>query len=591
MVHEKCEHYRDGYGRIVRSVGMVHDVTERKRAEAELERSRQAMQRMVETSTRVMRETTVEGLLKAVSAAALELTGGRIAACGHGFVGGQLVVGGASRVPGAPDCPSGNTLVQDQGGVFMDLVGGADALRLTDAELRAHPRWRGPPQDHVPLRGLLGARMVGRQGETSGMILVTDKEGGEFGAEDESLLRQLGNIASLAAQHVEARLSLEESDRLKNQFLAMLSHELRNPLAPIRNSLRVLERAAPGGEQARRAQAVIDRQVGHMTRLVEDLLDVTRVSRGKILLKRAPLDLGEVVLRAVEDHRSAFVDAGIRLQTAIPYHPVGIHADRTRVVQVIGNLLENAVKFTQRGGEVSVEVETSWSLQQAAVRVRDTGAGIERGMLPRLFEPFTQADTTLDRSKGGLGLGLALVKALVEMHGGTVSVESEGPGRGAEFTVLFPLGAGALSPAAPAPGSAPGGVARRVLVIEDSVDAAESLREALELGEHAVEVAYSGAEGVERARTFRPEVVLCDIGLPGMDGYQVARAMRTDPALRETTLVALSGYATPDDVARAKAAGFDRHLAKPLDLEALERLFEELSADVARPGHQGRVTP
>jgi two-component system CheB/CheR fusion protein len=368
---------------------------------------------------------------------------------------------------------------------------------------------------------------------------------------------------------VEARIALEESDRRKNQFLAMLSHELRNPLAPIRNSLYILDRSDPGGEQARRAQMIIDRQVGHLTRLVDDLLDVTRISRGKIRLQREPLDLCDVVRRAVEDYRQVFALSHVELELDLPARPLWINADRTRIAQVIGNLLSNSVKFTPVGGKASVSVDGDARCEQATLRVRDTGTGIAPEMLPRVFEAFMQADTTLDRSRGGLGLGLAMVKGLVEMHGGTASVASDGPGTGTEFTVRLPLAAAQVPVAVPARRS-PSGGPRRILVIEDNADAAESLREVLELGEHTVEVAFSGAEGIAKARSFRPEVVLCDIGLPAMDGYEVARVMRADPLLRSTKLVALTGYAAAEDVAMARDAGFDAHLAKPPSMEKLD---------------------
>jgi PAS domain S-box-containing protein len=576
VVHEKCEHVRDASGRIVKSVGMVHDITERRRAAEAVERSRQGLGRLAAASLSVMARTDLDGMLQAISEAALALSGARIATCGHGLVHGRFIVGGSARVPGAPACRPGDMFRLERGGVHMALVEGAESIRLTDEELRADPRWWGLPEGHAPMRGLLGVRIQARSGRTSGMILVTDKERGDFTEEDEALLKQLATVASLGLQHIEARISLEETDRRKNQFLAMLSHELRNPLAPIRNGLYVLDRAAPGGEQARRAQAVIVRQVGHLTHLVDDLLDVTRISSGKIQLEREPLDLGDLVRHAVEDHRPAFVTRGLELELAIPAGAVRIDGDRTRVAQVIDNLLQNASKFTQPGGRVTVSVEASEALGQAIARVRDTGAGIAPEMLPRLFEPFSQADTTLDRSKGGLGLGLALVKGLVEMHGGNVSVASEGLGRGAEFTIRLPLLSGLALDAAPRHAlrrSEP----RRVLVIEDNVDAAESLREVLELAGNTVEVAYTGPAGIEKARGFGPDVVLCDVGLPGMDGYEVARALRADPALRSATLAALTGYARPEDVARSREAGFDHHLAKPL---SLERLADVLS----RPG-------
>jgi len=366
---------------------------------------------------------------------------------------------------------------------------------------------------------------------------------------------------------------LRETDRRKNDFLAMLSHELRNPLAPIKNSLFVLDRAPPGSAQARRAHEVIGRQVVHLTRLVDDLLDVTRISRGKVRLQRERVELRDLLHRTAEDHRSLFQGSGIELRVEAS-EPVYVDGDPTRLAQVVGNLLSNAAKFTARGGRV--EVRLARGPGAAVVRVRDDGVGIPPDLLPRLFEPFVQADATLDRSKGGLGLGLALVRGLAELHGGSVSAHSAGPGTGAEFVVRLPVEP--AEPAAPPPRHVAPVHARRalrVLLIEDSADAAESLKEALELNGHSVEIARTGFEGLDKARAWRPDVVLCDIGLPGIDGFEVARRMRADPALRNAPLVALSGYAGPEDLERSRDAGFLRHLAKPPDLQVLERTLYE----------------
>jgi len=371
---------------------------------------------------------------------------------------------------------------------------------------------------------------------------------------------------------LEAKERLEEADRQKNQFLAMLSHELRNPLAPIRNSLYVLDHAVPGGEQAKRAQAIIGRQVGHMIRLIDDLLDVTRIVRGKIQLQAERLDLNELAHSTIEDHRSVFVESDVELTLRPAAVPVWVRGDRIRLAQIIGNLLQNAAKFTAHGGTTTVAIRVDETQGHAILSVGDTGRGIEPEIIPRLFEPFAQADTTLDRSKGGLGLGLALVKGLVEQHGGSVEARSAGPGRGSEFLVRLPLDR-TKSVTVECRRASVDRARRRVLVIENNVDAAESLREVLELDGHEVVVAYDGPGGIAKAREFRPDVVLCDIGLPGMDGYQVARAFRSDEALRENYLVALSGYALPEDLQRAQDAGFDRHLAKPPSLEKLESVL------------------
>lgn len=371
----------------------------------------------------------------------------------------------------------------------------------------------------------------------------------------------------------EANLQLADGDRRKNEFLAMLSHELRNPLAPIKNSIYILERATPGGGQAKQAQSVIDRQVGQLSRLVDDLLDITRVSRNKVQLKLERLDLNEVVRCTVDDHRSLFTTNGVHLELTLEPRPVIVEADWARIAQVVGNLLSNAAKFTEKGGSARISVALDAVERQAIIRVADTGAGMSPEILAHLFQPFTQADRTLDRSKGGLGLGLALVKGLIEMHRGGVSAQSSGPGQGAEFVVRLPLD-GAATLTEPVPATAMRRV-RRVLIIEDNVDAADSLQAVLELEHHNVEVAYSGPEGLKKARQFKPDFVLCDIGLPGMDGYEVARAFRADEALKGTHLVALTGYTMPDDLERAAEAGFDRHLGKPPNIEKLEQLLAE----------------
>ena len=375
------------------------------------------------------------------------------------------------------------------------------------------------------------------------------------------------------AERKRVEQSLRESDRRKDEYLGLLSHELRNPLMPIRNSVYVLDRVTPGSDQARQALMIIDRQVTHLARLVDDLLDVTRIGRGKIQLQRTRVELNHLVTRTVEDHRSVFAEREIALEMRPAAEPLFIDGDATRLAQLVGNLLQNAAKFTGRGGRATVHVGKDEARHQAVVRVRDTGAGIPKEVLPHLFEPFMQADHTLARSRGGLGLGLAMVKGLVELHGGEVSAHSEGIGKGAEFTVRFPLDQPAPDDAARLPVSRLAGARRRVLVIEDNVDAATSLRQALALDGHLVETAYNGVEGLEKLRAVQPEIVLCDIGLPGMSGYEVARSIRADAAFGTVVLVAVTGYSQPEEVARAKEAGFDEHITKPPSMDKLRTLL------------------
>jgi PAS domain S-box-containing protein len=362
--------------------------------------------------------------------------------------------------------------------------------------------------------------------------------------------------------------AMVEADRRKDEFLALLSHELRNPLTPIRYSLLVLDRAPPASEQASRAKAIIGRQVDQLTRIVDDLLDVTRISRGKIELQRSPLPLGDLVRRTAEDYRALFAANGIEVEIDVSKKQLIVDGDPARVAQIIGNLLQNAAKFTPRGGHVWLTLKADKARRMAVISVRDTGVGISADVLPQLFQPFEQGANTLSRASGGLGLGLALVKALVEMHAGNVEARSEGPGTGAEIIVRLPLSAGSATDGADPkePAALP---VRRVLIIEDNVDSARSLCEVLKLEKHEVEVCHDGPAGLAKARSFKPDIVFCDIGLPEMDGYRVAEAFRSDKQLRSVYLVALTGYALPADRAKAMAAGFDRHLAKPPSLAKL----------------------
>jgi PAS domain S-box-containing protein len=368
----------------------------------------------------------------------------------------------------------------------------------------------------------------------------------------------------------ETEEALREAGRRRDEFLAMLSHELRNPLAPITSGLYILEHAAAGGDQARRAVDVIARQTAQLSSLVNQLLDATRLSRSRIELSKRRLDLNQVVGRTIEDHRSLFEQAGVRLEFRSAESPVVLEGDATRLGQVVGNLLQNAAKFTSKGGLASVRVGLEG--ETATIRVRDDGAGIARDMMDQLFQPFMQGQQTLDRTKGGLGLGLALAKGIVELHGGTVAAASAGPGAGAEFVVRLPTATGPV--VSPRQHSAPRVTKRqRILVIEDNLDSASTLREALELLGHETTVAHTGPEGIECARACLPDVILCDIGLPGMDGYSVGRAIRNDSTLKGVRLVALSGYALPEDLERAERAGFDAHLPKPADIEELAALI------------------
>lgn len=371
----------------------------------------------------------------------------------------------------------------------------------------------------------------------------------------------------------EAEAALREADRRKDEFLATLAHELRNPLAPIRNSLHILRLAGSLSPSADPVCEMMERQVNHMVRLVDDLMEVSRISRGKIELRRDQIELAAVIRSAVETSKPLIESAGHQLSVSLPKEPVFLDGDLVRLSQVFANLLNNAAKYTDGGGQIAIAARTEGS--QVVVSVRDNGIGIAPEMLPRVFEMFTQIDRAAGRAQGGLGIGLSLVRALLEMHGGAIDARSNGPGQGSEFIVRLPLvtvsqhvdlALTERGPLAAVP-------ARRVLVVDDNRDAADSLGMLLRcLGAH-VQTVYDGRAALEMIEVFRPAVVFLDIGMPGMDGHEVARRIQQTTGAANITLIALTGLGQEEDRRRTRAAGFDHHLIKPTDLNALQALL------------------
>jgi PAS domain S-box-containing protein len=390
--------------------------------------------------------------------------------------------------------------------------------------------------------------------------------------------QELRTLNAELEQRVQARTAeLAEADRRKDQFLATLAHELRNPLAPVRNALELLELPGADAETRAWARQMLRRQVGHMTRLIDDLLDLTRVGRGLIQLHRESVELATLVRRAVENVQPLVDARRHRLTVALPPEPLRLHADPTRLEQVLSNLLINAAKYTEPGGRIEVSAVAEGDT--AVVRVRDTGIGIAADFLPRIFDVFAQGVPSSGQSQGGLGIGLTLVRRLVELHGGTVEAHSEGVGRGSELIVRLPrTAADTESAAMPTnrPAQEPGARLRRVLVVEDDPDCAESLKELLRLWGHDVVLAHNGAEALRAAAEHRPEIVLVDLGLPGMDGYEVARRLRAEVGLVQVPLIALTGYVRAGDQQRSEEAGFREHLAKPVDPDYLRRFLDNL---------------
>ena len=372
------------------------------------------------------------------------------------------------------------------------------------------------------------------------------------------------------------RLSIEltEADRRKNEFLAILAHELRNPLAPIRNALHIMRLTGTGNTAVQSASAMIERQIGQMVRLVDDLLDISRVSRGNIELRRERVELASAIQHAVDAARPFCDSMAHALTVTLPTQPVFLNADPTRLAQVIGNLLNNAIKFTDKGGRITLAVERDGDA--AVIRVGDSGVGIAAEQTLRIFEMFTQVDTSLERSRGGLGIGLTLVKSLVEMHGGTIQARSAGINQGSEFIVRLPLLADVPALVSPEPAPVERALSRRVLVVDDNRDAATSLAELLKLTGHETRIAHDGLEAVQAAESFRPDLVVLDIGLPKLNGFEAARMIRQQPWGKDMMLVALTGWGQEEDRRMSSEAGFDAHLVKPADPVAVTELLNRI---------------
>ncbi len=345
----------------------------------------------------------------------------------------------------------------------------------------------------------------------------------------------------------------------------MLAHELRNPLAPIRNASELLGRTLPADSQSQNVVGLVKRQVIHLTRLVDDLLDVSRITQGRIELQRQPVDLASVVQEAMESVEPLMRDKRHTVQVAIPTGSLYVDGDSARLVQCVANILTNSAKYTDPAGEIRIDVDRDGP--DAVIAISDNGVGIPEELLPQIFELFVQSDRTLDRSQGGLGIGLSVVQRLVDMHGGTVAASSAGQGSGATFTLRLPIIEAPRDTPEESPVEAVD--AKRILIVDDNADAANSLALLLEMDGHTTRPVYGSVAALESARDFDPHVVLLDIGLPGMDGYEVARRLRARGS--KAKIVALTGYGQRDDLERSRDAGFDAHMVKPVDLQLLRR--------------------
>ena len=452
-------------------------------------------------------------------------------------------------------------VVAQLGGEDPEYVALIEALAPTDAML-------------VPLRAR--GRVTGVL--TLGMLRRT---GRRFSDEDEALAREIGERAGLGIDNARlfaaaelARRRAEEANHAKDAFLAMLGHELRNPLAPILTALQLMRMRY--GEQMLRERAVIERQVRHMVQLVDDLLDVSRITGGKVELRRAPVEIRRVVDKALELAAPLLENRAHRVSVVVPEAGLQVDGDEHRLAQVVANLLSNAAHYTDAGGAIEVEAGLHGGLVR--VCVRDNGAGIDPELLPRIFEMFVQGRRSIDRADGGLGLGLTIVRSFVEMHGGTVTAHSRGPGLGSEFVIHLPLfvghDVGVSGEAGAEVGASPG--VSRVLIVDDNRDAAELLAEVLGAGGLVTRVAFDGPGALRMASEFCPEIALLDIGLPVMDGYELGRRLRGLPGLTDVKLVAVTGYGQPGDRERSHAAGFDEHMTKPVDVPQVQEVLQRL---------------
>ena len=562
-------------GSVEAIAGSSRDITERKRAEEATRLRAARLQKLAGLATRINSAHDVDSVLRVVSREALELFEADRASI-HVVLNPEFpqAIHVVCRAVAGDDCAEAAAPV-DPGA--LDLAGalGDDPrpVRLDRAGLDAAPELDrisrlgdAPRVEH----GWLAAPLVSRDRKAMGLIQLADRHPGEFTVEDEALIVQLSLLAGIAIENARLYDELRGNDRRKDEFLAMLAHELRNPLAAISNATRLI---VGGGfaEHGAWSLGVIGRQLHHLTRLIEDLLDVSRISRGKIELRRDLIEASSILDSAAATVRPLVEERHHALELAVDRGGLWVHADPTRLEQVVVNLLNNAAKYSEDGGLVRLSAAVEGD--QVVIRVVDRGLGIPPEKLPQMFELFAQGDRSLARSEGGLGIGLTVVKKLVELHGGTIQARSDGPGHGSEFAVRLPAAAPAATPADAGPAAPPAAPPEprraRILVVDDNVDTARGMTRLLKLVGHTTGTAHSGPEAIEAARRLRPEVVLLDIGLPGMSGYEVAAALRREESCRDAIIIAVSGYGQDEDRRRSREAGFDHHLLKPLDHDAL----------------------
>ncbi|WP_337176465.1 ATP-binding protein [Paludisphaera sp.] len=574
---------RDDDGKLVRRIGTATDIDDQKRAVRAARFQADAGARLAaltdaETALREVARLAVPAFADWCAADILDSRGGlrRVAAVHDERDPDWVVQTVSHRYRLRPDV---------SGGLFEVLAKRRPSLiaDLTDEILRAAAR----NEEHLTAlrafapRSYMCVPLVGHEGVLGALSFVTSRSGRRFDDDDLALAVDLGARAAVALENARLLDRLREADRRKDEFLATLAHELRNPMAPISNAVSILRFRGATDPDSRWAHDVIDRQVTHLARLVDDLLDVSRISRGKLELRPDRMDLAASAADAVEIVRPAVDARRQRLRVDLPPGPIPMVADRTRVTQLVANLLDNASKFSDHNATIDLRVARGDG--SVEIRVADQGAGIPADQLPRVFEMFAQFTPILERAQGGLGIGLALARGIVQLHGGTIEALSPGPGQGSTFIVRLPL-VPATSEGRPSPPSARQHEEdrrdrRRVLVVDDNEDIAESLGRLLSLHGCEVQLAHDGMTALRMAGSLRPEFAILDIGLPGMNGYEVAEAIRGEPWGRDVVLVAVTGWGRANDRRRSAEAGFDHHLVKPVEAAALARIIADSGPD------------
>ena len=587
--------------RVIGASKIARDITHRKRSESDAARRSEQVRRLADVATRLNTVHDVRSILGLLSEEARLLIGAERSAASitiHGDRTRSILVDGDESTEGWHD----DGEEHDLSDLYALVCPPNRPMRATASELRRNPAFRragteSPPEgagdgpgaarqvdfrpgrdaaDFPAVRNWLAAPLTGLPENNVGLLQLADRRDGEFTADDEAILVQLAQMACVAIDNAWLVDHLRDANRRKDEFLATLAHELRNPLAPLRNGLQVMKLSGNDAKAVETSRVMMERQLEQMVRLIDDLMDVNRISRGKIDLRRQRVDVARIIQQAVETSQPLIEAGRHALIVDLPRGPLVVDGDETRLAQVLSNLLNNAAKYTEPGGRIRIAAERVKG--KAVISVKDTGVGIPRTMLPRIFDLFTQVDKSIDRAQGGVGIGLSLVKGLVELHGGHVEARSEGPGKGSEFTVRLPVVDEAADPPPKSEKAMTGQLGGyRVLVADDNVDSATSLAMLLRLMGNEVHTAHDGVQAVEVARELQPDLALLDIGMPRLNGYETCQRIKEESGGRKVLMVALTGWGQDEDIRRSHLAGFDRHLVKPVEPAALEKLLGSMS--------------